>query len=94
MHHREAAPSKPSTKEAPKLDLKALPTHLRYVFLGREDTLRVIIAPDLNVEQMESLVVALKRIKKPLGGLLRTLLGSLPVFVPTMSNSCPTKTKY
>ena len=31
-----------------KLELKALPPHMRYVFLGRYDTFVVIIAFDLN----------------------------------------------
>ena len=34
MKHRESPFVKPSIKEAPKLDLKALPTYLRYFFLG------------------------------------------------------------
>ena len=34
MKHRESPPVKPSIEEAPKLDLKALPPYLRYVFLG------------------------------------------------------------
>ena len=39
MKHRESPPRKPSIEEAPKLDLKALPPHLMYVLLGRDDTL-------------------------------------------------------
>ena len=42
MKHRESPPARPSTEEAPKLDLKAQPPHLRYVFLGRDNTLPVI----------------------------------------------------
>ena len=37
-------PVRPSIEEAPKLELKALPPHVRYVFLGRDETLSVIIA--------------------------------------------------
>ena len=53
MKHRESPPARPSIEEAQKLELKALPSHLRYVFLGRDDTLPVIIALDLNVQQVE-----------------------------------------
>ena len=35
MQHRESPPAKPSIKEAPKLELKPLPPHLRYVFLEK-----------------------------------------------------------
>ena len=44
MKNRESPPAKPSIKEAPKLELKAPPPHLRYEFLGNGDTFRVIIA--------------------------------------------------
>ena len=63
MKHRESRPAKSSIEEDPILELKALPPHLRYAFLGKGDTLSVIIALDLNVEQVECLVVVLKRFK-------------------------------
>ena len=63
MKHHKSPPAKPSIEEAPKLKLKFLPPHLRYVFLGKGDTLLVIIASDLNVEQMECFVEVLKRFK-------------------------------
>ena len=34
MKNRESPPAKPSIEEAQKLELKALPSHLRYAFLG------------------------------------------------------------
>ena len=63
MKHRESLSAKPSIGETPKLELKALPLHLKYVFFGTHDTLPVIIVSDLNVEQMECLVEVLKRFK-------------------------------
>ena len=39
---------KSSIEEAPTLELKPLPDHLRYVFLGDESTLPVIIAANLS----------------------------------------------
>ena len=64
MQHRVSPPVKPSIEEAPKLELKPVPPHLRYVLLGKDDTLPVIIASDLNVYQVESLVKVLKRFKR------------------------------
>ena len=51
FEHHEYFPAKPYIQEDPKLELKALPPHLRYVFLGRDNTLLIIIALDLNVYQ-------------------------------------------
>ncbi|XP_069147124.1 uncharacterized protein [Solanum lycopersicum] len=56
MQHRESPLMKLSIEEAPKLELKPLPPHMRYVLLGNYDTLQVIIASDLNVHQVESLL--------------------------------------
>ena len=67
MKNRDSPPARPSVEEAPKLELKALPSHLRYVFLGRDGTLPVIIAADLNAEQVEALVFVLNRFKRAIG---------------------------
>ncbi|XP_074377697.1 uncharacterized protein LOC141719216 [Apium graveolens] len=42
--------TKSSIIEAPKLDLKPLPSTLKYVFLGENDTLFVIVASDLTYD--------------------------------------------
>ena len=52
MKHQKSPPAKPSIEQAPKLKLKALPPHLRYVFLGKGDTLPITIASDLNMQQV------------------------------------------
>ena len=67
IRHRESPPSKPSVEEAPKVELKDLQPHMRYVFLSKGDTLPVIIASDLNVHQVESMVEVLKSFKKAIG---------------------------
>ena len=51
--NRESPPARPYIEEAPKLELKDRPPHLRYVFLGRNETLPVVIAADLNGRQVE-----------------------------------------
>ena len=63
VKHSKSPPAKPSLEEAPKLDLKVLPPHLRYIFLGTDDTLPIIIASNLNVNQLEYLLEKLKRFK-------------------------------
>ena len=88
MKHRESPPAKPSIEEAPKLELKALPPHLRYVFLGRDYTLLVIIAADLNQRQVEGLVAVLKRSKRAIVWTIAKIIRFLPVSIPIKSNSC------
>ena len=78
MKHCESPPTKPSIEEAPKLELKALPPHLRYVFLGRYDTFPVIIASYLNVQQVECLVEVLKRFKRAIGLTVVDIIGNSP----------------
>lgn len=41
----------PSLEAAPKLELKPLSVTLKYVFLGSSDTLPVIIASNLTLDQ-------------------------------------------
>ena len=57
----------PSLVEPPSLELKPLPSHLRYVFLGSNETLPVIIACDLNSQQEEKLMEVLKAHKRAIG---------------------------
>ena len=78
MKNRESPHVKPSIEEAPKLGLKALPPHLRYEFLGKGYTLQVIIASNLNEQQVESLVKVLKRFKKTIGWTIADIIGIPP----------------
>ena len=78
MKNHESPPMKPFIEEAPKLEIKALPPYLRYGFLGKDDTIPVIIASDLNVEQVECLVVVLKRSKRAIGWTIVNIIGIPP----------------
>ncbi|KAK4710811.1 hypothetical protein R3W88_005324 [Solanum pinnatisectum] len=42
------APPKPSIEESHKLELKTLPTHLRYAYFGTNETLHVILSAELS----------------------------------------------
>ncbi|XP_062113969.1 uncharacterized protein LOC133824977 [Humulus lupulus] len=53
-------PPKPSVEEPPQLELKPLPSHLKYVYLGDNDTLPVIISSCLESIAEESLLRLLK----------------------------------
>ncbi|XP_061369787.1 uncharacterized protein LOC133312577 [Gastrolobium bilobum] len=54
---------KPSIEEPPVLELKPLPNHLRYVYLGEKDTLPVIVSNLLTVLEEEQLLAVLKNLR-------------------------------
>uniref|UniRef100_M1DAZ4 Integrase core domain containing protein n=2 Tax=Solanum tuberosum TaxID=4113 RepID=M1DAZ4_SOLTU len=64
MTNHDSPPTKPYVEEPLKLELRALAYHLRYVFLGKDGTLPVIIVADLSGEPIEALVSVLKRFKR------------------------------
>ena len=51
-------PIPPSIERPPQLELKPLPPHLRYTYLGENQTLAVIISPKMS-KQQESVLVQL-----------------------------------
>lgn len=61
LSSREAPPAKPSIIEPPKLELKDFPPHLKYVLLGANNTLPVIIACHLKQWKVDLLIIVLKR---------------------------------
>lgn len=72
---------KSSIQEPPTLELKPLPTHLKYVFLGENETLPVIIASDLTQDQEKSLLVILRENKEALGWTMADIKGISPTIV-------------
>ena len=68
----------PSVEQAPKVELKELPDHLKYVFLGEEETLPVIVSAILNKEQEEKMIEVLKRHKAAIGWTLADIKGISP----------------
>ncbi|CAA0838473.1 Uncharacterized mitochondrial protein AtMg00860, partial [Striga hermonthica] len=68
----------PSTVQAPELELKSLPTHLKYVYLGDNDTLPVIISACLEADQEISLLQVLKDNKRAIGWTIADLRGISP----------------
>ncbi|XP_062008347.1 uncharacterized protein LOC133725208 [Rosa rugosa] len=68
----------PSVVQAPKLELKPLPDHLKYAFLGEEETLPVIIASNLTELEEEKLILVLKEYKTAIGWSIADIKGISP----------------
>jgi len=61
--------SKPSSDmaKAPEVELKSLPSSLRYKFLGPKSTYPVIVKANLNATQVDSLLRVLRKHRKAIG---------------------------
>ncbi|CAN6685862.1 unnamed protein product [Malus baccata var. baccata] len=68
----------PSMIQAPVLELKPLPDHLKYVFLGDEETLPVIVSSSLTALEEEKLIRVLKEHKTAIGWTLADIKGISP----------------
>ncbi|CAN6711690.1 unnamed protein product [Malus baccata var. baccata] len=64
--------------QAPILELKLLPSHLKYIFLGENETLPAIISSSLTAQEKEKLVRVLKEFKSALGWTLADIKGISP----------------
>ncbi|CAN6716097.1 unnamed protein product [Malus baccata var. baccata] len=62
----------------PTLELKPLPSHLKYVFLGDDETLPVIISSTLTAQEEDKLVRVLREYKKAIGWTLANIKGISP----------------
>ncbi|CAN6554943.1 unnamed protein product [Malus baccata var. baccata] len=68
----------PSVIQAPVLELKPLPDHLKYVFLGDEETLPVIVSSSLTALEEKKLIRVLKEHKTAIGWTLADIKGISP----------------
>ncbi|XP_070019635.1 uncharacterized protein [Nicotiana sylvestris] len=80
LNRPNGPPPKPSIEEAPKLELKPLPSHLHYAYLGSSDTLPVIISSDLYELQEEKLLRVLRAHKRAIGWTMSDIRGISPIF--------------
>ena len=71
-------PLKPSKVQPPQLELKPLPEHLKYVYLGAAQTLPVIIAADLTHSEEEKLLRVLRKYQDTLGWTIADIKGISP----------------
>ncbi|WJX91525.1 hypothetical protein P8452_73291 [Trifolium repens] len=63
-----------------KLELKTLPSHLKYVFLEEGDSKPVIISSSLSMDEEKSLIQVLKENKEAIGWTLSDLKGISPSY--------------
>ncbi|XP_074298867.1 uncharacterized protein LOC141629830 [Silene latifolia] len=68
----------PSVLQAPMVELKALPEHLKYIFLGEGETLPVIISSKLTEEQEVRLKYVLVENKLAIGWTIADIKGISP----------------
>ncbi|XP_070012091.1 uncharacterized protein [Nicotiana sylvestris] len=80
LENRETPPANPSIGEPPKLELKSLPAHLRYEFLGPDSTLPVIISSSLLDVQAQQLLQVLKECKIAIGWTMKDIKGINPAY--------------
>nr|GEZ66218.1 hypothetical protein [Tanacetum cinerariifolium] len=71
---------KSSDDEPPEVELKELPPHLEYAFLGENNKWPVIIAKDLSVNEKSALIEVLKSQKKAIAWKLTGIRGIDPEF--------------
>nr|GEZ21327.1 hypothetical protein [Tanacetum cinerariifolium] len=71
---------KSSNDEPPEIELKELPPHLEYAFLGDNNKWPVIIAKDLSVDEKSTLIKVLKSQKQAIAWKLTDIKGINPEF--------------
>jgi len=57
-----------SIESSPSLELKTLPKHLKYAYLGKQETLSVIVASNLIDGQEKDLMTILRKYREALVG--------------------------
>ncbi|CAN6716328.1 unnamed protein product [Malus baccata var. baccata] len=62
----------------PTLELKPLPSHLKYVFLGDDETLPIIISSTLTAQEEDKLVRVIREYKTAIGWSLADIKGIKP----------------
>ncbi|XP_070679280.1 uncharacterized protein [Malus domestica] len=68
----------PLVVQPPTLELKPLPSHLKYVFLGDDETLPIIISSTLRAQEKDKLVRVLREYKTVIGWTLADIKGISP----------------
>ncbi|CAL9019012.1 unnamed protein product, partial [Prunus brigantina] len=74
----------PSIVQAPELELKQLPKHLKYAYLGESETLPVIIASQLGPSDEKKLLRVLKEHKTAIGWSIADIKGISPTLKEVM----------
>ncbi|XP_070011180.1 uncharacterized protein [Nicotiana sylvestris] len=80
LENRKTLPTKPSIDEPPILELKPLPSHLKYEFLDPCSTLPIILSSCLTNVQVDTTLAVLQRRKKAICWTLADIRGISPAF--------------
>jgi len=80
-YQRIESPDITSNEAPPFLELKALPEHLKYAYLGGRENLPVIIASHLTEQQEYSLISILEKHREAIGWTMKDIKGISPVIV-------------
>ncbi|XP_038891679.1 uncharacterized protein LOC120081074 [Benincasa hispida] len=75
MSERQTKLMHPSLEQPPELELKQLPRHLKYAFLGTNNTLPIIIFTNLTKPNEDSLLQMLKKHTRVIGWTLADIHG-------------------
>ncbi|KAH9698291.1 hypothetical protein KPL71_023958 [Citrus sinensis] len=75
---REVKTTLPSIESPPSLELKLLPSYLKYAYLGQNNTLPVIISSTLDAGQEQSLVDLLEKYRRVIGWTMADIKGISP----------------
>ncbi|KAK8984542.1 hypothetical protein V6N11_047763 [Hibiscus sabdariffa] len=68
----------PSVLQAPQIELKELPKHLKYAFLGDNGTFSVIISNKLSTQEEKELISVLRNHKEAIGWTVADIKGLSP----------------
>jgi len=71
----------PLTDQVPSSELKVLPSHLKYQYLGEKEAFPVIIASHLTEQQEEDLLVVLRENREAIGWTMADIKGISPSIV-------------
>ncbi|GJU34880.1 reverse transcriptase domain-containing protein [Tanacetum coccineum] len=80
LKQSEVTEAKSSIEEPPELELKDLPSHLKYAFLEENDKLPVIIAKGLKDDDKDALLKVLKTHKRAIAWKITDIKGIDPYF--------------
>jgi hypothetical protein len=71
---------KPEEPQVPEVDLKPLPKGLKYKFFGPDKTYPIIVSDELSPEEIDKLLILLKKHRKVIGYSINDLKGLSPAF--------------
>ena len=71
----------PSSEPSSSLELKALPAHLKYSYLGEQETFPIIIASHLNDRKEKDLKAILRKHREAISWTMTDIKGLSPTIV-------------